>query len=254
MGLRRKIGLGLTAISVLLFFAGLISYLEITRLESISKTVVALGAKSVVISNEMLDIMSHQDSAIIKFIETRDTVLFKEESKMTLNKLQIVSDKVDSSFQANSNINNILEDQKNFIYTLNASSDSTKFSTSWYFSTYKADYNKFVYTVKQFMRSTQQTVVDETEKLTQSAYRAIKQGIITLITAIVIIIMFFMLIDTYYINPVIKITKALKNYHDLKIPFNVTVVGRDEVYMLKEYIEQLMLKIDAKKRNKNNPF
>ncbi|MFI3263348.1 MAG: hypothetical protein R3Y26_10665 [Rikenellaceae bacterium] len=254
MGLRRKIGLGLTAISALLFFAGLISYLEITRLESISKTVVALGAKSVVISNEMLDIMSHQDSAIIKFIETRDTLMFTKESEITLKKLETVSEKVDSSFQANSNINAILENQRQFIYTVNDSSDSTKFNTTWYFSTYKADYNKFVYSVKQFMRSTQQTVVEETEKLTQSAYRAIKQGVITLITAIIIIIMFFMLIDTYYIKPVTTITKALKNYHNLKIPFNVTVVGRDEVYMLKEYIEQLMLKIDAKKRNKNTPF
>lgn len=254
MGLRQKIGLGLTAISVLLFFAGLISYLEITRLESISKTVVALGAKSVVISNEMLDIMSHQDSAVIKFIESRDTLLFVNESELTLNKLQLLSEKVDSSFQANSDINSILEKQTYFLNSVSEYNDSTKFNTSWYFHTYKSDYNKFVFTVKQFMRSTQKTVVEETEKLTQSAFRAIKQGLITLITAIVIIIMFFMLIDTYYINPVIKITKALKNYHNLKTPFNVKVVGRDEVYMLKEYIEQLMLKIDAKKRNKNTPF
>lgn len=249
MGLRRKIGLGFTAISCLLFFAALISYLEIMRLDAISETVVSMGAKSVVLSNEMLDVVSHQDSAVIKFIKDQDTLSFVNESKVTLHKLIAVTNKVKNSFPASDEMNKIFETQANFINILSTNNDTTHFDTNWYFTKYKAGYNEFVYTVKRFMRSTQDSVIEETTNLTQSAHRAIKQGLVTLMTAIVIIIMFFALIDIYYIKPVVKITNGLKNYHNLKIPFNVSVVGRDEVYMLKEYIEQLMLKIDAKRRS-----
>lgn len=249
MGIRKKIRLGFIAISLLLFFAGLISYLEVMRLDEITEKVVSAGAKSVVLSNEMLDIISHQDSAVVKFVLNKDTSLFIADSRMTLTKLTQVTKEVKDGFPLNNELVELIEKQSQFIEVFKYKEDSTDLNLDWYFTTYKAKYNGFVVTVKKFMRSTQDSVIQETSDLKNSAYRAIKQAIIALIVAIIIIVMFFALIDIYYIKPVVQITKGLKNYHNLKIPFNVTVNGRDEVFMLKEYIDQLMLKINAKNRS-----
>lgn len=252
MGIRRKIGLGFAAISCLLLFAGIFSYMEIINLKSISNTVVSMGARSVVMSNSMLSIISHQDSAVVNFIMENDTTSFIKNSKETLQKLELITNEAKQSFPNNKDLNELLEKYSDFIDILTHNSDSSKYDIKWYLTVYKEGYNEFVNTVKNFMYSAQQDVIEETDKLTQNAYRAIRQGLVTLIAAIVIIIMFYLLMDIYYVNPVIQITKALKNYHNLKTPFNVSIVGRDEVYMLKEYISQLMLKIESK--NRKDPF
>lgn len=77
-------------------------------------------------------------------------------------------------------------------------------------------------------------------RLESNAYRSIMPGIITLGIAILIIMMFFYFVDFYYIRPVLKITSALNSFLTYKVPFKITVAGRDEVLKLKEYIEELI--------------
>ena len=72
--------------------------------------------------------------------------------------------------------------------------------------------------------------------------------IIALLIGILIVVVFFYFINLYYISPVLKITDALKNYLNSKIPFKVNVEGRDEMFRLKESIEKL---IDQQKSKRN---
>ena len=45
----------------------------------------------------------------------------------------------------------------------------------------------------------------------------------------------------------LKITEGLHNYLNSKIPFKITMEGRDEVHKLKEYIEALIGLLKNKK-------
>ena len=72
-------------------------------------------------------------------------------------------------------------------------------------------------------------------------------GILTLVVALAILVMFLFFIDTYYTRPVVKIEKGLQNYLKHNVPFKVTVEGRDEVTKLKEYIETLIAALKSKK-------
>ena len=101
--------------------------------------------------------------------------------------------------------------------------------------------------VKDFMRSTQELVTVEASNIQQSAYRSIMQGIVSVGASLVLILMFYFLIEAYYITPIIRITKGLRNFLLMRVPFKVEITGRDEVFMLKEYIEQLLLRLKAKK-------
>ena len=66
------------------------------------------------------------------------------------------------------------------------------------------------------------------------------EDIIASAIAIVIVLIFYYFVNLYYITPVLKIDSALKAYLDSKMPFKVTIEGKDEVYRLKERIESLI--------------
>ena len=97
------------------------------------------------------------------------------------------------------------------------------------------------------MVSSQSVMDAKTAQLESNAYRAIMPGIIALAIAIIIIVMFSYFIDLYYVRPVLKITEGLHNYLNSKIPFKITMEGRDEVRKLKEYIEALIGLLKNKK-------
>ena len=234
----------------LLFLAGIISYFELARLNDIIQKIVDVGAKSVVLSNEMLDVISNQDNVVLKYINDSDTAAFVRNSNIYMDNLNNIGKQVEEGFPQNEGLEKLLKEKNDYIDTIrNFEKGREQSPVDWYFVAYKESYSAFVVTVKNFMRSTQQNVVEETAKMKNNAYRAIMQGIVALATAIVIIIVFFLLIDMYYIKPVVQITKGLKNYLTMRVPFNVQVAGKDEVFMLKEYIEQLLLRLKVKKNN-----
>lgn len=248
MGIRNKIKLGFAALGLLLFIAGVISYIELARLNEITTKIINEGANSVKFSNDVLDAINEQDKNLVDFVVSQDTLLFTTNSKKCLMELDSICKNIKHASPVNIDIDSILIHK--VVYTSTVSdfvSIPKPNNVTWYFNVYKPDYNSFVTSIKKFMRTTQQLVVKETTRIEHNAYRVIMQGIAALATAIVIIFLFFFLIDTYYIKPIVKITKGLKNYLLMRVPFNVTVTGRDEVFMLKEYIDQLLLKIKAKK-------
>lgn len=242
--------MGFIALAGLLFLAGIISYFELARLNDIIQKIVDVGAKSVVLSNEMLDVISNQDNVVLKYINDSDTAAFVRNSNIYMDNLNNIGKQVEEGFPQNEGLEKLLKEKNDYIDTIrNFENGREQSPVDWYFAAYKESYSAFVVTVKNFMRSTQQNVVEETAKMKNNAYRAIMQGIVALATAIVIIIVFFLLIDMYYIKPVVQITKGLKNYLTMRVPFNVQVAGKDEVFMLKEYIEQLLLRLKVKKNN-----
>mgnify|MGYP000323821131 FL=1 len=98
------------------------------------------------------------------------------------------------------------------------------------------------------MVSSQRIMDVKAQRLEDNAYRATMPGFIALLIGILIVVVFFYFINLYYISPVLKITDALKNYLNSKIPFKVNVEGRDEMFRLKESIEKL---IDQQKSKRN---
>ena len=98
------------------------------------------------------------------------------------------------------------------------------------------------------MVSSQRIMDVKAQRLEDNAYRATMPGFIALLIGILIVVVFFYFINLYYISPVLKITDALKNYLNSKIPFKVNVEGRDEMFRLTESIEKL---IDQQKSKRN---
>lgn len=248
MGIRTKIRLGFFSLGLLLTLAAVISYSELARLNDITYRIINEGATSVKLSNDILDALSREDANIVNYFQNQDSIGFNTVSNEYLVALDSVLFSMKDSFPENKLLDTLIERKSAYDKTITSfSATNSEDKIRWYFGVYKPSYNKLVVSVKNFMRSTQDLVTEESTNIQSSVHRAIMQGTASIGTTMVLILMFYFLIDIYYISPTIKITKGLKNYLTLRIPFKVEVTGKDEVSMLKEYIEQLMARLKAKK-------
>jgi len=248
MGIRTKIRLGFTSLGLLLVLAAVISYFELVRLNGITRRIISEGATSVELSNDILDAINREDGNIIGYFRDKDTVSFNRLSRKSLGDLDSVLYSMKSSFPENKLLDTLIARKRAYSETVSSFvGNSNSRDIGWYFTVYKHSYNAFVAAVKDFMRSTQDLVAVEASNIQQSAYRSIMQGIVSVGASLVLIFMFYSLIEVYYITPIIRMTKGLKNFLLMRVPFTVEVTGRDEVFMLKEYIEQLLLRLKAKK-------
>ncbi len=71
-------------------------------------------------------------------------------------------------------------------------------------------------------------------------------GAITLIVTVSIVIVFWFLINYYYVRPTLRIQRRLQDYLRHNIPFNPPVEGHDEISRLKENIETLISMLKSK--------
>lgn len=241
MGIRKRILLGFTSLGFLLFIAGVISYFELARLNENTFKTVDKGATGITVAKDILDLIEEQDVLILQVIQN-DSINYIPRNSVILTEILTLTERLSSQFPDNNKLQMVLSQHHIYANEVEkAVSDSSKLAQiQWYFSKYKPAYRSFAHSTKNFMVQTQENMVSQTTKIKNNAYRATMQGITALAVAVVIIIIFFFMIDTYFINPVTKITSALKNYLSYNTPFDVTVDGKDEVYTLKTYINQLI--------------
>ena len=249
MGLKNKIRLGFLSLALLLFFSGIISYFELSRLSHSTHSMLGARFRNMELSKTMLDAVQDQNTALLQMIVSG--------SRNSDSMLIVGRQKFDSSMRE---ANVLIRDLQGFdsIYAANVAynrivdaylSDSLhKNSVGWYVNIYETSYADLTTSIKNFMVSSQRIMDVKAQRLEDNAYRATMPGFIALLIGILIVVVFFYFINLYYISPVLKITDALKNYLNSKIPFKVNVEGRDEMFRLKESIEKL---IDQQKSKRN---
>ena len=219
MGIREKIRLGFLALGLLLFFSGLISFFELSKLSRSTQSMLGASLKNMELSKTMLDAVQDQNTALLQIIVSgrsdreSDSLLHAGREKFEA----AISDAKIS-----------IRDLQGFdsVYAANIS--------------YKTSYSDLTSSIKNFMVSSQNMMDAKARRLEDNAYRATMPGFIALVIAIVIVLIFYYFVNLYYITPVLKIDSALKAYLDSKMPFKVTIEGKDEVYRLKERIESLI--------------
>ena len=249
MGIREKIRLGFLSLGLLLFFSGVISYFELNRLSVSTQSMLGASLRNMELSKTMLDAVQDQNTALLQMIvsgtRNSDSLLvagrqrFESavgEAGTAIRDLQRVDSIYAASIRYNEVVNSYLRDSL------------THDNMGGFVEIYKTSYSALTSSIKNFMVSSQRAMDTKAKRLEDNAYRATIPGFVALLIAMVIVGIFYYFINLYYIDPVLRITGGLKAYLNSRIPFKVTVEGRDEVYRLKEYVESL---IDQLKSRRN---
>lgn len=248
MGIRKRIRLGFVSLGLLLLIAGIISYFELASLDKTVSRIVDQDANSVALSRSILDVVASQDMLVIKYMNDSDSSSFAIANALSMRNLNSVMEDIKSNYPQSATLDSLIAAKDHYIDVINQlHSGSEIIKATWYLNSYKQSYLSLSQSTKEFMNVIQQQVVEEVERFNRTAYRSIMHGIISIAIAIMLMAVLYYLIDLYYITPIVKITKGVKNHLSSNLPFDVNSEAKDEVLQLKELIEQLIKNMKALK-------
>lgn len=239
MGIKDKIRLGFITIGILLFLSGIISSLELVRFNRTTHNLLTRSHGSIEVSKQMLDAVQEQNTALLLSItdtsrnNVYDSLVAKggrDFDRAFRTAQGVLRDPVQ--------LEAIRTAAKYYNSIVSQVTDTT--DIAWFTDVYKTSYYNLTHEIKEFMVQIQQRTIDYTAQLERNAYRASMVGIIALGAGILLLLVFYFMLNNYFITPVLQITKGLKGYVNSRLPFEVNVSTRDEINTLKEYIAALV--------------
>lgn len=239
MGIRQKISLGFASLAVLLLFAGMVSFFELSRLEKSTQSVLDASVKNMTLTTSLLNALQEQNSALLRLViadNRTDDSLFKAQGKVfdrTLAEATVtVRDRIE--------LDSVYAARTAFQLMTASYFDGRNGGQQWLAEEYQPVYIELAQTIKNYMNSSQNSLVVRASMLENNAYRAITPTLITVLVMLMLVLVFFYMTDLYYIRPTLGINNGLKTYLALKVPFTVKGECSGELLELKENIEKLI--------------
>lgn len=266
-GMRKRVTIGFLSIVCLLFFSGMVSFVELSRLGRDTGDILKASRRNIELAKEMLDAAHNQNVALIHFTVLGDRS-YEEVCRREMTHLEDVmlvaqNEALDKSFLdslafATTEMKILVDGYLARVDAAEAiaavvAADTTlvaadsltvnervaEVGKDWYTNEYEAVYHRLTAAVKAYMTSTQSSLAPRTEQMKKNAYRAVTPVLISLVVMIAILLMFYYFMTIYCVNPIVKINKSLGDFLSFRLPFNVKAECKDELLELKERIDTL---------------
>jgi len=250
--LRKRVTVGFLSIVCLLFFSGMVSFLELSHLSRDTGEILKANKRNIELAKEMLDAAHEQNIALIRLSvfgdRSCDSLCRKSMERLENTLLVAQSEALEKSFLdslafATTELR-LLTD--NYLAFGLAGSDSLNVAQvdsvggRWYNDEYEALYGRLTSAIKNYMTSTQSSLAPRAEQMKKNAYRAVTPVLISLAVMIAIVLMLYYFMTIYCVNPILGMNKGLGDYLSFRIPFTVKGECKDEMLELKEKIDTLI--------------
>lgn len=276
-GMRKRVTIGFLSIVCLLFFSGMVSFVELSRLGRDTGDILKASRRNIELAKEMLDAAHNQNVALIHFTVLGDRS-YEEVCRREMAYLEDVmlvaqNEALDKSFldslafattemkilvdgylarvDAAEAIAAVVAADTTLVAadSLAVKGEVAEVGKDWYTNEYEAVYHRLTAAVKAYMTSTQSSLAPRTEQMKKNAYRAVTPVLISLVVMIAILLMFYYFMTIYCVNPIVKINKSLGDFLSFRLPFNVKAECKDEVLELKERIDTLTTQLRQQQKH-----
>ena len=252
-GLRRRVAVGFLSIVCLLFFSGMVSFLELSHLSRDTGEILKANKRNIELAGEMLDAAHEQNVALIHlsvFGDKSYDSLCRASMERLENTLLVAQDEaleksfLDSLAFTTTELRLLTDNYLSF--GASAAADSVNVcrpdsvGSKWYNDEYEALYGRLTSAIKNYMTSTQSSLAPRAEQMKKNAYRAVTPVLISLVVMIAIVLMLFYFMSIYCVNPILRMNRGLGDYLAFRVPFVVKGDCKDEVLELKEKIDTLI--------------
>ena len=250
-GLRKRVTVGFLSIVCLLFFSGMVSFLELSHLSRDTGEILKANKRNIELAKEMLDAAHEQNIALIRLSVFGDRSC-DSLCRRSLERLELLvaqSEALEKSFLdslafATTELRLVTDNYLAFGGAARADSPAAMRPDSlggrWYSEEYQALYGRLTAAIKSYMTSTQSSLVPRAEQMKKNAYRAVTPVLISLAVMIAIVLMLFYFMSIYCVTPIERMNKGLGDWLSFRVPFAVKGDLKDEVLELKEKIESLI--------------
>lgn len=242
MGIRKKIILGFILIGILLIMSGVLSSIELAKLNSNTASEIKVNEEILKYTKSLLDAVQVKNTAVLSSIKDTtgiyDSIIVSSEAEFDRILILVKSKNRGLGYlqrieAANDRYNTILQ-----------SSDTI--SMDWFADIYWKSYSMVITTIKDYMIFQQDEFQKYTEVLEDNVYRALMVGIISLAAGILLLAAFYFMIHTFFLSPVLKMEKALHDFLRANITYSVRIETKDEINSLSDNIEELCSRIRKK--------
>jgi methyl-accepting chemotaxis protein len=247
MGIRKKIFLGFVVIGLILFTSGMISLFQLIQIEQTVTDINANNIRSIEASEQISDEANRQTWKILDIMHDNSQ---GENARIILNDT-LYTKRLDFILQ-----NITIPEEKNMFDTLCAKYRLFKYNTilldslfvtgtteerNERFNTlYRPAYESFSEAANNLTILNRNTISNNSAELTSNFYRMVIPLIVAVAVGLILIVLFNYFINFYFINPVLKIIKGIKEYSVNRQPYNVKIDTRDEIHDLNREIKSLI--------------
>ena len=268
-GTGKRVTIGFLSIVLLMLASGIVSMFELGNLSNDTEIILATSRRNLELAKDMLK-SAHEHSQAMTEIALFDDSSKRDVCRRTLSDLEgklatarseaVYVEELDSLLVSVSTLREVSEV---FMYPTEYMAPDTLIAApavatnlevkrgqnrEWFKATYRVAYDNMVGDIEDFMTHTHTSLEPRAEQLNKNAYRSVAPVLISLVVLIAIVLMLYYFIRVYLVSPIVKMNKALSDFHTYRLPFSVKAELRDELKELVENIEKLirLLKLGGK--------
>lgn len=252
-GMRRRVTIGFLSIVCLLFFSGMVSLVELSRLSRDTDDLMQTSKRTIELAKAMLDAAHSHNVAMIRLAvfgdRTYDSLcmasLERLEERLQVAQREAVEKSVlDSTAFAATDLRVLTDEYMAFGAPEAKAAKAFRNDSAgarWYKDQYMEVYVRLTSSIKAYMTSAQSSLVPRTEQMKRNAYRAVTPVLISLAVMIAIVLMLFYFMSIYCVAPILRMNRGLGDWLTFRKPFAVKGDLKDEVLELREKIDALIL-------------
>jgi len=243
MGLRIKILSGFVILALMLLIAGIWSIYEFNSIGTSVQKILDENYESIQAAKTMKEALEREDSGILFLLlgnweKGRATLhaadsLFNEKLKFAFDNITIENE------HERLDVIKIKYELYKKAWERPIVDTDKEGNLDWYFQTVHQQFLSVKASVDELINLNDQVMYQTASDLKTRSNRAIMPGIIAIISALLFTVIFNYMVNYYMISPIIKITRGINRFKEMRVPFHVNVETRDEIYHLADAIDQL---------------
>jgi methyl-accepting chemotaxis protein len=245
-----KIFSGFLVLTAMLFVAGSITIFEFVTL---SRTVNALldnNYNTMQAASTMMESLEREDSGILLLL-SGDKNTAREMMDAGDSSFQIAYKEAQVHSFSDSDmilIKSILPHYQKYRSLLDWNNIDTLSGNkmNWYSTTIYPVFVNVKSSIKSVMVHNQEQIYHETTRLKDKSKRAIMPGIVAILSAILLTLIFTYFINKFFVKPIMVLTNKVENYKISNGPIDADIITQDELKRLEAAIQDLVYRLKRK--------
>lgn len=253
--MRRKLFFSLGSLAAILLLSGFISIVEYRRMSDYVSELIASNIKSITLSQRLADITEEYNHQMLAVVVQNDISIMPD---FNLEDFNNQADSLKNSITSEHSLPMVDSVATSFNTFMNTSirfdevflADSLD-TGEWFFGTLQPCYNKFRHDMGILNDSIHEELRHNSSDFDAGFYRSIIPGVVSVGAGLILIMLLFYFIMSYYVNPIYKMAAGLDNYRLSGRKHNYVFDGDDQLADINTGVTELIEEnIELKRRIK----
>lgn len=243
VGIKSKVRRACFILALILLFSSLISIFEFSRMSNYVSDVITDNITSINYSRKLLATADDYNLGLLYGI-TRDgdmTFIYNDEfisSFADLKQTYVTKREraaVDSVLYAYAAYMQVVSEAPAIW-----SDEDHSLRAEWFFNRQQPVYDKLSNYIKDLTNVSQDALIRNSQSLQDSFYRSIMPGLISVIFGVLMVILFNYYLNHYLLNPLLKVTKGIRNNRQFNRDYDVKIETDDEIKELNDAVRDII--------------